>query len=134
MNTTSKIYESVLKIQNESKNENMSQMQTGRWRQRSAVDNLIILNSVRKNRRQKKNETYLLFAEAKKCFDKLWLNDSLIEMYWPGYSPGTIRNLYKINNTSNTVVETSVGKTSSITVEEIVKQGTQLCVLHQHQE
>ena len=41
-----------------------------------------------------------------------------------GYSPGTIRSLYEINKISNITVDTPVGKTSSITVEEVVKQGT----------
>ena len=40
MNTISKIYESVLKILNENKNENISQMQTAERKQRSTVDNL----------------------------------------------------------------------------------------------
>ena len=124
VNTVSKIYESALKIQNENKNENMSQMQTAGRKQRSAVDNLIILNSIIENQRQYKNKTYIFFADAKKCFDKLWLKDCLIEMYNLGYSPGTIRSLYEINKTSNIVVDTPVGKTSSITVEEVVKQGT----------
>ena len=38
MNTMSKLYESVLKMQNENNNDNMSQMQT--------MDTLIILNSI----------------------------------------------------------------------------------------
>ena len=38
MNTISKLYESVLKMQNENNNDNMSQMQT--------MDTLIILNSI----------------------------------------------------------------------------------------
>ena len=50
VNTVSKIYESALKIQNENKNENMSQMQTAGRKQRSAVDNLIILNSNKKSK------------------------------------------------------------------------------------
>ena len=45
-------------------------------------------------------------------------------MYNLGYSPGTIRSLYEINKISNIVVDTPVGKTASITVEEVVKQGT----------
>ena len=60
----------------------------------------------------------------KKCFDKLWLKDCLIEMYYLVYSPGTIRSLCELNKISNIVVGTPVGKTSSITIEEIVKQGT----------
>ena len=51
VNTVSKIYESELKIQNENKYENTSQMQTAEKQQRSAVDNLIILNSIIKNQR-----------------------------------------------------------------------------------
>ena len=46
----------------------------------STVDNLIILNSRIENQRQYKNKTYLFFADAKKCFDELWLNDCLIEI------------------------------------------------------
>ena len=66
VNTVSKIYESALKIQNENKNENMSQMQTAGRKQRSTVDNLIILNSIIENQRQNKYKTYLFFADAKK--------------------------------------------------------------------
>ena len=45
----------------------------------------------------------------------------LIEICYLGYSSGTIRSLHEINKTSNIVVDTSVGKASSITVEEVVK-------------
>ena len=124
VNIVSKIYESALKIQNENKNENMSQMQTAGRKQRSTVDNLIIVNSIIENQRQNNNKTYLFFADAKKCFDKLWLKDQLTEIYNLGYSPGTIRSLHEINKTSNIVVDTPVGKTPSITEEELVKQGT----------
>ena len=56
MNIVSKIYESALKTQNENKNWNMSQMQTVGRKQRSTVDNLIILNSIIENQRQNKNK------------------------------------------------------------------------------
>ena len=45
-------------------------------------------------------------------------------VYYLRYSPGTIKSFYKINKTSVIVVDTPIGKTSSITVEEVVKQGT----------
>ena len=67
VNTISKIYESVLKIQNENNNENISQMQTAGRKQRSTVDNLTILNSIIENQREHKNKTF--FADAKKYFD-----------------------------------------------------------------
>ena len=71
VNTASKIYASVLKIQNENNNENKSQMQIAGRKQRSTIDNLIILNSIIEYQREYKNKTYLLFADVKKCFDKL---------------------------------------------------------------
>ena len=66
----------------------------------------------------------MFFADAKRCFHKLWLKDCLIKMYNLGYSPGTTRSSYEINKTSNIVADTPVGKTSSTTLEEVVKQGT----------
>ena len=60
----------------------------------------------------------------KKCFGELRQEDVLISMYHLGYSPDAIRSLYGINKTSNIVVDKPVGKTSSITVEEVMKQGT----------
>ena len=56
VNTISKIYESVLKIQNENNNDNMSQMQTAGRNQRSTVNNLIILNSKIENQRENKSK------------------------------------------------------------------------------
>ena len=49
----------------------MSQMQTAERKQRSTVDNLIILNQTIENQTQNKNKAYLFFADAKKYFDKL---------------------------------------------------------------
>ena len=63
VNIVSKIYESEFKVQNEKKNEKM-QMQTAGRKQRSIIDNLIILNSIIKNQRQNKNKTYLFFADV----------------------------------------------------------------------
>ena len=42
----SKIYESAIKIQNEEKNENLSQMQTPGKKQRSTADKLVVPNSI----------------------------------------------------------------------------------------
>ena len=64
MNIVSKIYESVLKIQNEHNNEKISPMQTAERKRRSTIDNLIILNSAIGNQRENQNKTCLFFAEG----------------------------------------------------------------------
>ena len=90
-------------------------------KQRSTVDNLIILNSIIENQRKNKSKTF--FCRCQKVFwltvcERLYHKTVLYRIY-----PGTLRNLYEINKTSNIVIDTPVGKTSSITVEKVVKQG-----------
>ena len=39
----------------------------------------------------------MFFADAVKCFEKLWLKDCLLDMYNLGYDPNTLKSLYKMN-------------------------------------
>ena len=103
----------------------MSQMQATERTQRSTVDNLIILNSIIENQRQNKIRIYLFFPDAKKYFSKLRLKDCLIEMYYLAYSTSAIKSLHEINKSSDTVVDTPVGKTSiKHNCGKEMKQGT----------
>ena len=61
------------------------------------MDNLIIMNTIIENQRAQKLNTYMFFADAFKCFDKLWLKDCLLEMYNLGYDPNTLKILYEMN-------------------------------------
>ena len=72
-----KVYEKVKKRQNEKIRSKMSQMQTAGRKQRSTMDNILIVSSIIEKRRQETQFTYLMCADAVKCFDKLWLNDCL---------------------------------------------------------
>ena len=51
----------------------MSEMQAARRKERSAMDNLIIMNTIIGNQRAQKLNTYMFFADAVK--------DCLLEMY-----------------------------------------------------
>ena len=59
MNTASKIYESVLKIQNENNNVNILPMKAAGRKQKSTVDNLNILNSIIENQKENQSKRYL---------------------------------------------------------------------------
>ena len=72
----------------------MSEMQVAVRKERSAMDNLIIMNTIIENQRAQKLNAYMFFADAVKCFDKLWLKDCLLEMYNLGYDPNTLKILY----------------------------------------
>ena len=70
VNIISKVYELVKITQNDKNNSKMSV--AGR-KERSAMDNLIIMNTIIENQRTQKLNTYMFFANAVYCFDKLWL-------------------------------------------------------------
>ena len=67
-------------VQNMKSQSNMSNMQTAGTKNRSTMDNIILINAIIKKQRQGHKNTHLLFADAEKCFDKLWVKDWLIEM------------------------------------------------------
>ena len=47
--------------------------------------------------------------QIQECFDKLWLNDSFIEMERIGCNQNYIKMLYEMNKTTEIVVDTAVG-------------------------
>ena len=124
VNIISKVYELVKITQNDKNNRNMSEMQVAGRKERSAMDNLIIMNTIIENQRAQKLNTYIFFADAVKCFDKLWLKDCLLEMYNLGYDPNTLKILYEMNKETDIIIRTPVGNMDKIQVKEVVKQGT----------
>ena len=78
----SKMYEKVEKNRNqENIVEYVSDLQTGGTKERAAADNFIILSEVIRRKKKLGKKCYLMFGDAVKCFDKLWLKDSLVELY-----------------------------------------------------
>ena len=102
----------------------MSEMQLAGKKGRSAMDNLIIMNTITENQRVQTLNTYMFFADAVKCFDKLWLKDCLLEMYNLGHDPNTLNILSEMNKETYIIIRTPVGNTDNIQVKEVVKQGT----------
>ena len=85
------------------------------------------------NRRMKKN-TYLVMADAEKCFDRLWLKDCLVHIHEAGMRGREVNLIQEMNKRAMIVVDTLAGQTEAIEVKEIMKQGTvfgpQLCCVN----
>ena len=121
----SKLYESVLKNRNESElRQNTSDYQTGGVKGKSTVDHMIVLSEILRRNKRLGKKTYVLFGDAVKCFDRLWLKDALVELYKAGFNPQDIQMIYNLNKETEITIDTPQGKTRTVTVKEIVKQGT----------
>ena len=123
-NIVSKVYEKVRLLQNEENICNMSRMQCAGRKNRSPLDHAITLNAIIEKQRSKKKPTYVAFADAEKCFDKLWLEDGLLELHKLGWSEKNVMMLFRLNHIANITVKTPVGDTGDFTITNIVKQGT----------
>ena len=123
-NVVSKVYEKVKKLQNEAILDNMNNMQMAGRKKRSTTDNIILINSLIQYRLENNLQTYLLFADAVKCFDKLWLKDCILEMVALGMDEQDAWMIYNLNKNTTAKVKTPLGETSAFNIKEIVKQGT----------
>ena len=101
----------------------MSEMQTAGKKQRSTMDNIVIVRAIIEQRIEKSN-TYIFFADAVKCYNKLWLQDCIIELAKLGYNKNDLEILYKLNETAQVKINTPNGDTENIEIKDVVEQGT----------
>ena len=75
----------------------MNQIQCAGRTQRSTMDNIIRMSAIIKKERTGRLNTYLFFADAVKCLDKLWLKDCLVQLQTLGYKHNDLKILSEMN-------------------------------------
>ena len=78
------------------------------------------MNTIIENQRAQKLKTYMFFADAVKCFDKLWLKDCLLKVYNLGYDPNILKFYMKRTKETDIIIRTPVGNTENIQVKEVL--------------
>ena len=131
-NIISKVYEKVIKRRNPIvPNEGISWFQCGGQQNRSTIDHIMTLMAIADRQRYLKKKTYCVFVDAEKCFDKLWLKDCIIEIIKAGHNVNDAMMVYKLNKQAEVIIETPVGQSEEIQINETVRQdtiyGPQLC-------
>ena len=101
----------------------ISPFQNGGIQDRSRGDNRMILNATIDYNNLLNCKTYIFFADAYQCFDKLGLKTCITYLYKiTGSQDAKVK--YNLNRGSKITIKTPVGLTDEIDVGEIVKQGT----------
>ena len=122
-NLFSKIYERIVKARNQERTI-LSPFQTGGVTDRSTIDNTMVFLAVIERNLYLGKSTVLTFADVEKCFDQMWLDDGIKDLWRSGMRARDCIALKRLNETANVVIETPVGQTSKIKLHNIVKQGT----------
>ncbi len=132
-NNVSKVYERIVKERNaESYRAGVSEWANGGLKIRAAIDNVLIITSIIEQNKYLKRNTYLTLTDAEKCFDKLWLQDGVFELWRSGTDIRDCVMVKKLNEKAKIVVRTPVGNTEPFYLEDIVRQGSvygpQICI------
>ena len=113
-NNISKIYERVIKERNsESYRAGISEWANGGLKRRAGIDNILIITSIIEQNKYLKRNTFLTFTDAEKCFDKLWLQDGIYELWRSGTDVRDCYMIKRLNEMAKIVVRTPVGNTRS---------------------
>ena len=123
----SKLYEKILKNRNAEKIDSyVSDFQSGGVKNRSTGDNKLILSEIIRQNKKLGRKTYIVYGDAVKCFDKLWLKDCLVELYKAECAPQDIQMMFTMNKDTVIEVVTPSGTTQKVQMGEIAKQRTVL--------
>ena len=125
-----KVFEKVM-MEEQRNRVRMSMYQNGGGKNRSAKDNWMAIMAIMDRNKKLGRDTYMIFADAEKCFDKLWLEDCVVDLVGIGMREREAAIVYKMNERAAITIKTPYGETEEIIADRIVKQGTvygtQLC-------
>merc|ERR1712096_574557 len=112
--------------------EGITEWQTGGISERAPIDNVLTTTSILEQNQYLKCNTYLVFTDAEKCFDKLWLKDGIFELWRCGTDVRDCVMIKRLNEKAEIVVKTTVGDTEPFHLSDIVRQGSvygpQICI------
>ena len=87
-------------------------------------NHIFIINGIINNVLQDKSKAVdIQILDYKQCFDSMWLEDTLNDLYDAGVRDDTLSLLYEANKNINVAVKTPHGLTERKNVKEIVLQG-----------
>ena len=99
----------------------MSDSNIGGRKKRNVRNHLFILYGVINNVIQNKEECVdLTFYDIEKCFDALWTDDVMNDMYEVCEKDDKLALMYQSNRVSHVSINTPFGQTKRVSIEEIV--------------
>ena len=123
-NNVSKLYDKVKMERNKEKlNRGISKHQCGGMTGKSTVDHTMTLNAVIDYNRYIGSETFIVFADAYKCFDKLNLKDCICDISEIIGAEDAFE-LYNMNKVGKATIKTPIGLVENVEANNIVRQGT----------
>jgi len=117
------IYNSIITLIEE----NLSPSNLGARRGKSPRDHLFVLYAVmNETLRSEHGETDLVFYDITQCYDSLWVQKTLCDLYSNGIKDSFLNLINELTKESSIVVKTPVGTSEKTTIENTIMQGETL--------
>ena len=105
-------------------NENMGQFQVGNQRGRGIRDHTFVAHAIVNEAQVKGLQLDIQFTDIKQCFDSIWLEDAINDLYLSGVRSRNLNLLYEGNSSTEMLVETRFGQSDRVTLKRVVMQGS----------
>ena len=102
----------------------MGQYQVGNQKKRSIRDHTLVVHAVINDARTYKLNIDLQFVDIKQCFDSIWLQEGINDLYDSGVKSRNLNLLFEGNKATQMCVETSFGKSERVHLRNVVMQGS----------
>ena len=102
----------------------MSDSNVGGRVNRSIVDNLFVIYAIQNEALRKNISVDVLLMDLSKCFDKMWSQETMNDLFDLGVQNDRFVLVSKMNEECIVTVKTPVGVTDTFTLENIEMQGT----------
>ena len=105
-------------------NQNMGQFQVGNQKERGIRDHTFVAHAIINEAQVKGLQLDIQFTDIKQCFDSIWLEDAINDLYLSGVCSRNLNLLYEGNSSTEMLVETRFGQSERVTLKRIVMQGS----------
>ena len=119
-----KIWERLIKLRTGEATAKINKRQAGSTTGKCPADQLFLLRSCISHAKYLNQTLYLNFYDFRQCFDKLWLQDSIISLYKLGLKNEFLALIFETNRRASISVNTPLGMSKPFTKTMIVKQGS----------
>ena len=103
--------------------ESMSDSQVGARRNKNIRNHIFLLNGMINEAMQSKRNIEILIYDYRQCFDSLWLEECINDLFDAGIQNDHLPLIFEANKTNQVAVKTPFGLTNRKSVERIVMQG-----------
>ena len=103
----------------------MSDSQIGSRKGKSVRNHIWVINGIISDvlSTKKKHPIDIQIFDYKQCFDSLWLEECMNDMFEAGLKDDKFKLLYNVNKSVNIAVKTPVGKTKRGVIKNVITQG-----------